>query len=99
MKCPARAIGRMRIVGDHDDGLAVIAIERLQQIENLISGFSIEVARGLVAKKESRIGYDSARNTNALFLTTRQLARIVLCAFRQSHDLQCDCNSFSPLFL
>ena len=45
------ALGGTRIVRDHDDGLAVIAIEGLQQIENLVARLAIEVARRLVAEQ------------------------------------------------
>ena len=37
-------IGGLGIMGDHDDGLAVVAIERLQQRQDLFGGLAIEVS-------------------------------------------------------
>ena len=37
MQRPLGALRGARIVRDHDDGLAVIAVERLQQIEDLVA--------------------------------------------------------------
>src|SRR5688500_17828407 len=39
----ARVLGRERVVGDHHDGLAVVAVERLQQAEDLRGGLPVEV--------------------------------------------------------
>jgi len=41
--------GGMRIVRDHDDGLALLLVQRLQQVQDLIAGLAVEVAGGLVA--------------------------------------------------
>ena len=49
----ARA-GGVRVVGDHDDGLAVLAVERLQQVEDLVAGLAVEVAGRLVAEQQRR---------------------------------------------
>src|SRR5689334_10999391 len=46
-----RARRGVRIVRDHDDGLAVPLVERLQKIQNLVAGLAVEVARGLVAEQ------------------------------------------------
>ena len=52
---PARgALGGVRIVGDHDDGLAVLAVERLQQVEDAVAGLAIEIAGRLVGEDERR---------------------------------------------
>ena len=47
---PLGALGGVRIVRDHDDRLAVIAVERLQQIEDLVAGLAIEIAGRLVGR-------------------------------------------------
>ena len=84
------ALGRVRIVRDHHDRLPVIAVERLQQIEDLVAGLAIEIAGRLVAEQQRRVGDDRARNADALFLSARQLPRIVLRAFGEADDLQRD---------
>ena len=77
---------RVGIVGDHDDGFSVVAVERLEQIENFVAGLAIEIARGLVAEKQRRVRHNCACNSDALFLTARQLPRIVPRSIRQAHD-------------
>src|SRR5688572_21301248 len=44
MQRPPRPIGGARIVRDHDNRLAVIAIQRLQEIEDLVAGLAIQIA-------------------------------------------------------
>src|ERR1700694_2240282 len=83
-------IGRMRIVRHHDDGLAVLAVERLKQVENSVAGLAIEVAGGLVAQEQRRIGHNRARDADALLLAARELPRIVLRAIGKAHDLERD---------
>ncbi len=78
----------VRIVRHHDDGLALLLIQRLQQIEDLIARLAVEVAGRLVAQQQRRIGNDRARDADALLLTAGQLARLVLGAFAQSHQAQ-----------
>ena len=48
------ALGGVRIVRHHDDRLAVVAVERLQQVENLVAGLAIEIAGRLVAQQQRR---------------------------------------------
>ena len=90
-----RALGRARIVRHHDDGLAVLAVERLQQVEDLVAGLAIEVARRLVAQQQRRIGDDRAGDADALLLAARQLTRIVLRAIGEADDLQRDARRAS----
>ena len=73
----------VRIVRHHDDGLALLLVQRLQQVEDLVARLAVEVAGGLVAQQERRIGDDRARDADALFLAARQLARLVLGALAQ----------------
>src|SRR5690606_19070861 len=80
VKRPARPQGGLRIVGHHHDGLAVLTVEHLQQVENLVAGSSIEITCRLVTQEQRRIGHDGAGYADALFLAARQLPRIVLRA-------------------
>src|SRR5262249_9093089 len=68
MERMARAFGRMRVVCHHDDRLAVLAIKRVLEIQDLVAGFTIEVAGWLVAEEQHRIGDDRPRDADALFL-------------------------------
>ena len=47
---PLGARRGMRVMRDHDDRLAVLAVERLEQIEDLVARLAIEVAGRLVAE-------------------------------------------------
>ena len=84
------ALGGVRIVRDHDDRLAVIAVERLQQVEDLVAGLAIEIAGRLVAEQQRRVGHDRARDADALLLAAGQLPRIVPRAVGEPDDLQRD---------
>ena len=85
----ARA-GGVRVVRDHDDRLAVLAVERLQQVEDLVAGLAIEVAGRLVAEQQRRVGDDRAGDADALLLAAGELARVVLRAVGEADDLQRD---------
>ena len=76
-RCSVRCarVGRVRVVRDHDDRLAVLAVERLQQVEDLVAGLAIEVAGRLVAEQQRRVGDDRARDADALLLAAGELPR------------------------
>ena len=93
------ARGRVRVVRHHDDRLAVIAVERLQQVEDLVARLAVEVAGGLVAQQQRRIGHDGARDADALFLAARQLARVVVGAVRETDDGERHLNALPPIGL
>jgi hypothetical protein len=58
----ARAGRGVGIVGHHDDGFPVLSVERLEEAEDFIAGFPIEVSRGFIAKQEGGIGDNGADN-------------------------------------
>ena len=68
----------MRVVRHHDDRLAVLAVQRLQQVEDFVARLAIEIAGRLVAQQQRRVRHDRAGDADALFLAARQLAGIVL---------------------
>src|SRR6185369_4753102 len=78
--------GSMGVVRYHDDGLAVLAIERLQKVEDFIAGLAIEIARRFVTEKQSGIGHDGAGDADALLFAARELAREMFHAVRQADD-------------
>ena len=55
----------MGIVRHHDDGLAVMFVQRLKQVENFIARLAVEVAGRLVAEQQVRVGDDRARDAVA----------------------------------
>ena len=79
-----RARRGVRVVRDHDDRLAVLAVERLQQVEDLVARLAVEVAGRLVAEQQRRVGDDGARDADALLLAAGELARVVLARGRSS---------------
>jgi hypothetical protein len=74
---PRRRARPRGVVRHHHDGLAVLAVERLQQVEDLVAGLAVEVARRLVAEQQRRVGDDGARDADALLLAARELPRVV----------------------
>ena len=83
-----RVLGRLRIVRHHDDRLALRAIQRLQQVHDLLGAAPVEVARRLVAHEQRRIGDERARDRDSLLLTAGQLVRLVLAAIGEPDQLQ-----------
>jgi hypothetical protein len=69
-----RTHGGVRVVRHHDDGLAMLAIERLEKIEDLVPRLAVEIAGGLIAQQQRRIRDNGASDADALLLSTRQLA-------------------------
>ncbi len=68
MQRPLGAFSSARVVRDHDDGLAVLGVERLEQFENFITRSPIEIASRFVAQQQRRIGDDRTGNADALLL-------------------------------
>src|SRR5688572_26797145 len=58
----------LRIVRDHHDGLAVFAVERLQQAEDFLRRGAVQVTGGLVADQKRGVRHDGARDGHALLL-------------------------------
>ena len=90
------AAGRVRIVRHHHDGFTVVAVESLQQIENLFAGFAVEIAGGFVAEQQRGIGHNGAGDSDSLLLAAGKLARIMLHAIGEPHHFQRDRNALSP---
>ncbi len=77
-------------MGHHDDGLAVLAVQNLQELQDVVGGLAIEVAGGLVAEQQRGIGHDRPRDGDALFLTARQFPGRVLRPVCQPDDVERD---------
>src|SRR5688500_18593201 len=86
----ARELRGLRVVGHHHDGLAVLAVEDLQQSQDLVRRPAVEVAGRLVADQDGRVRHERARNRDALFLAAGELLRLVTRAIGEPHDLEHD---------
>ena len=66
--------GRQRgVVGDDDDRNALLAAGILQQLQDLLTGFIVERARGLVAQEQLGVLCQCTGNGHALLLAARKL--------------------------
>jgi hypothetical protein len=63
--------------GDQHQGGAPAGGECEQQVDDLPSGFPVEVAGRLVGQKQARLGRDGAGERNALLFAARQLRRVM----------------------
>jgi hypothetical protein len=63
----------VRVVGDHHDGLPVLAVEALQQVEDFVAGLAVEIAGRLVAEQQRGVGDQGPRDADALLLPARKL--------------------------
>ena len=77
------------VVRDHHDGLAVLAVELLQQSQDLLRGLAVEVAGRLVADEERRVRNDRAHG-DSLLLAAGELGRAVLGAVTETDQLERD---------
>src|ERR1051325_4569612 len=86
---PCRGV---RIVGDHDNGFAVLVVERLQQAENFIARSTVEIARRLVAQQDGRIRNDGPCDADPLLFAARERAGVMAVTMRKANRLQCGFN-------
>ncbi len=77
----------------------MLLVERLQQAQDLVGGLAVEVAGGLVADQQLRVGHDRARDRHALLLAAGELARLVLGAVGQADHVERDADVLAPLRL
>src|SRR6266702_4382535 len=57
-----RALGGVRIVRHHHDGLLELLVQPLEQGQDLLGRLAVEVARGLVGDEDRRVGGEGARD-------------------------------------
>ena len=81
-------IGRERIVRHHDDGLALLAVQHLQQSQDFFGVLAVKIAGGFVAHEQRRVGHECARDGYALLLSAGQFARLVRGAVGESDQLE-----------
>src|SRR6266850_4015696 len=63
----SRGAGRsVRIVCDHENGLAMLPVESLQQIEYFVAGLAIQITSWLVTEQQCRVGHNRASDPDPL---------------------------------
>ena len=60
----------MGVVGDHDDGLALLLVKGLEEGQDFVAGLPVEVSGGLVTEEERGVGSDGPGDADALLLAT-----------------------------
>ena len=73
---------------DHQHRHSQFPVEPPEQTLNLFAGCGVQAARRLVGHDHGRAGNDRPRDSNSLFLASRQLARIVGGTVRQINRFQ-----------
>ena len=86
MEHHVRAGCNQGVVRDHQDGLAVLAHQFLDERHDFIGALAVEVAGGLVAEEKSGIGDDGAGDGHTLLLPAGKLAGKMACAVSEPHD-------------
>lgn len=66
------------IVGRHEKGRIGVADEVGQEGQDVLSGFEIEVARGLVGKNQERVVHQGASDSHPLLLATGEPIRVTV---------------------
>ena len=82
-----REAGVVGGVGDHDDGGAR-GVEVAEEVHDVETVVAVEVAGGLVAEDELRVGDDRAGHGDTLLLPAGELLRIVARPVDDAHALQ-----------
>ena len=69
--------GGVRVVGDHDDGLAMIPAQRFEQRQDLVSRLAVEIPGGFVRQDQGRVRDERAGDAHALLFAARELPRMM----------------------
>ena len=64
----------------------------------MLAGFSVEASRWLIRNDHFGVGYDGSRDTYSLFLTPRQLSRVVIGSVALPNRFQRKFNPLPSLF-
>src|SRR5690606_27498954 len=83
----------------HDDGLAMLAVEGLEQAQDFVPGLAVEVASRFVAKQEGWVGDNGAGNAHALLFAARELPGIMLRAMAETDHSEGGLDMLAPFTL
>src|ERR1044071_3880553 len=92
-----RPLGSVRVVRHHQDRLLVLPIQTLEQRQDLLRRLAVQIARRLVGHEDGRVGRDRAGDRDALLLTARELARVVVHAVAQPDQRERRLDVLAPL--
>ena len=76
------------VMGDQHDRFALFHVQALEKGHDLVGGFTVQVARRFIRKKNLRIRHDRPRNRHALLLSARELAWVMRHPVAQSDETQ-----------
>src|SRR5580658_10245782 len=85
MDLPIGAGGDVRIVRDHDERSAGLALASGKQVEYVLAVNGVEVAGGLVGEDNGRVEHEGTGESDALLFSTRELDGIVVEAVGESN--------------
>src|SRR5438067_5642045 len=77
------------VVGDDDEGLAVVSVQLLHDRDDVVRRLRVERSRRLVRPDDRRAVHQRARDRHALALAAGELRRLVLGAVREVYPLEC----------
>ena len=75
-------------MSDHENRFIDLAIEPIHELENFFRGSFVQIAGGFVGDQDRRIGDNSPRDRDPLFLPAGKLAWIVVHSLSQSDNAQ-----------
>src|SRR4249920_2740951 len=96
---PVHLLGYQRVVGDHDDGDAELAVSPSQRCEHLACRRSVQFAGRLIGEDHLRLVRDRHGDRDALLLAAGQLRRASLGAIVDAHQLQQLLHAVLPIRL
>src|SRR5438874_12469767 len=76
------------IVRYHDDGLAVLPIQGLEQIQNLVACLPVEISGRLVAQEQGWVSDNATGDAGALLFASGELTRIMAGTMGQADHRQ-----------
>ena len=84
---PVRQLGDFLVVGNHHNGLSKFPAGHLQKAENILAGFAVQVAGGLIRQDNGRGRRQRPGNGNPLLLPAGELIGQGIQLFLQSQGL------------
>ena len=77
-----------KIMGDEDERHSTVGVKRPEQVEDLVSAFTIQIAGWLVGQKHRRRIGQAASDGDALAFSAGKFGRIMIHSLFESNGLQ-----------
>src|SRR6266496_770070 len=94
-----RPLDRVRVVRDHHDGLLEFLVQPLEQRQDFLGRFPVQVPGRLVRHEDRGVGGDGPRDGDALLLAARELPREVMHPVLEPHQRERRLDMLAPLGL